>query len=94
MIGWQSSSDGPAVALLSRNDEQFLSYAGSAFITLAEPVRTLFWEAVHRLSRVASPVPEARTLAANWVTPEVKVRVRHLRCPGRLRHATLCGLVR
>ena len=61
---------------------------------IAEPARTRFWEAMERLARVSCPLPTARRGAANWVTPELRVRARHLRCSAELRHAALYRLRR
>jgi hypothetical protein len=58
---------------------------------LAEPDRTKFWDEMERLSRVTAPIPVPIT-GANWVTPALSVRAKHLRCSGMLRHATLCGV--
>ena len=92
VFGWDVSPDGPAFALLARHDQEHLEYAGSAFVTLAEPDRSQFWHAMHALARVAPAVPRSPHVA-NWVTPELRVRARHLHCSGKLRHATIGALI-
>ena len=92
VIGWDVSRDGPAFALLARNDEERLQYAGTAFITLPEPERTEFWTVLRALARASSAVPGAPHVA-NWVTPELRVKARHLQCSGKLRHATVAAML-
>ena len=46
VIGTEPGNAGPPVALLAREGDHGLVYAGSAFVTLAEPGRELFWRRV------------------------------------------------
>lgn len=53
-------------------------YAGAAFVTLAGAERERFWRAVERLMMQPG---------------SLRVRVRYLKGPGKLRHATVRGIV-
>lgn len=81
------------VALLARETDAGLEYIGSAWVTLSEIERKRFWRAMERLESYKPFVP-AGLSGVTWVRPETHVRAKHLRCSGKLRHATLSGLVR
>lgn len=78
-----------SVALLARETEPGLVYAGSAFVTLADAERELFWRTMDRLATDSPPVDDAGVAGASWVRPQMKVEAQFLRAPGKLRHATL-----
>jgi DNA ligase D-like protein (predicted ligase) len=48
VVGVEIGREGPPVALLARSGPEGLSYAGSAFVTLPEPLRERFWREVER----------------------------------------------
>jgi DNA ligase D-like protein (predicted ligase) len=81
-----------SVALLAREIDGTLEYAGSAFVTLSDGQRDQFWRAMERLQS-ASPICAVSMRGACWVDPELRVRAKHLRCSGKLRHATLAGVI-
>jgi DNA ligase D-like protein (predicted ligase) len=92
VIGHQRG-EGPSIAILAEQGEQGLEVAGGAFITLGRDERERFWREMDRLERDKAPVRIGKSYAkAKWVEPEFKVRVKHLRGEGKLRHASLCGL--
>lgn len=77
------------MALLARQDEEGLRYAGGAFFALKAAHREALRERVARLSMDRSPIPALRKRGAQWIKPELVVGVRHLRGSGALRHATV-----
>ena len=77
------------MALLARQDEEGLRYAGGAFFALKGSHRDSLRDRVTRLSTDRSPIPALRKRGAQWVKPELVVGVRHLRGSGSLRHATV-----
>ncbi len=81
-------SDPPA-ALLAREVDGELVYAGKAMITLTADDRDRLRSTLERLSVKRSPIPALRKAPAKWVKPELVVGVRHLRGSGGLRHATV-----
>ena len=93
VIGTQRNEGVPPLALLARNTDEGVEYMGSAFVTLPATERDEFWA---RAAELASPKPavaELRSPKTTWCRPEMKVRARHLRGGGMLRHAALIGLV-
>ncbi|RZI61368.1 MAG: ATP-dependent DNA ligase [Zymomonas sp.] len=86
--------DGPAVALLAREVDGQLSYAGGAMITLGGRDRDLFWQATVELSEHEPAIPVANRKSASWLRPELRVWVRTLRGEEKLRHATLLSIAK
>jgi bifunctional non-homologous end joining protein LigD len=80
------------VALLARETGTGLEYAGSAWVTLGDIERERFWRTMQRLESSRPYVP-AGVQGVTWVRPEQRVCAKHLRCSGKLRHATLGALV-
>jgi bifunctional non-homologous end joining protein LigD len=91
VIGHKRDKD-RSVALLARETAEGLEYAGSAFVTLSDAQRELFWRSVERLTTDGPAAPAGSLSGASWVKPEMRVTAKHLRCSGKLRHATLRGL--
>ena len=80
---------GAAVALLARQDEDGLRFAGGAFLALKAPHREALRQRIARLGTDRSPIPALRKRDARWLKPELVVGVQHLRGSGGLRHATV-----
>ena len=80
------------LALLAQADTQGLRYAGSAFIALSGTERAEL-SARMQMSRLERcPIPKLRFPDAQWVTPQLVARVRHLAATKYLRHATVRGV--
>lgn len=92
LIGVDTSTKGPANALLAREVDGVLEYAGSAFVTLATRDRDRFWTATERLECDRPAVTMPKGSKARWCAPELRVRARYLRGSDKLRHASLAGL--
>lgn len=93
VVGMEPNPGGAPFALLARETDAGLVYAGSAFVTLSELHREAFWTRAEGL-KIRKPVcPEIRGNKASFVRPEVRVRARHLLGDGMLRHASLAGIV-
>jgi bifunctional non-homologous end joining protein LigD len=92
LIGVERQENGPAIALLAREDEQGLAYAGGAAVTLKEADRERFWRTVEQWATKTAPVKTDRK-ATSWVEPRLHVRARYLRSEEKLRHSTLCSLL-
>jgi ATP-dependent DNA ligase len=76
-------------ALLARETNGELVYAGSAFVTLKKGDRDRFWRTVDAL-KIAKPVVAGMgSRKAGYCRPELRVRARHLRGEAMLRHASL-----
>ncbi len=91
VVGIEPAQDGPAVALLARETEDGLEYAGGAAVTLGEPERDRFWREVERLaSSNADGLPLGRK--GQQLRPEMRVGARYLKGSTKLRHATLTAI--
>lgn len=91
VVGFEQTK-GPACALLARETEQGLEYAGSAFVTLGGDERERFWRRMDQLSIERPAVAIVRRKRARWVSPGLRVRAKFLRGEEQLRHATLCKI--
>ena len=77
------------LALLAKDNEAGLTYAGSAFIALSRIERAEL-SARLQMNRVErSAIPRLRFPDAQWVKPQVMARVRHLAGAKYLRHGTV-----
>ena len=83
------SRSGAPVALLAREDEGALRYAGGAFFALKGHQRERLRARIERLATDRPPIPALRRRDARWVAPEVILVVRHLKGNGAVRHATV-----
>jgi DNA ligase D-like protein (predicted ligase) len=94
LIRTERKQSGPPAALLAREEDGELVYAGKAMITLTADDRDRLRTGLERLSITRSPIPSLRKSSptARWVKPELVVDVRHLRGSGGLRHATVWKL--
>lgn len=88
VIGAARDPGKPSFALLAREVDGALSYAGSAFITLRDRDRDSFWRRVDELGCDAPAVPMLKH-EATWCRPGLRVRARHLKGSDKLRHAAL-----
>lgn len=91
LIGTMRGEDVPT-AVLGRETEKGIEYAGTAMVTLAGDERGAFWEAAALLTRPEPAIALPRPIVAQWVEPRLRVRVRYLRGSDKLRHATIKGL--
>jgi ATP-dependent DNA ligase len=87
VIGTERGDKAPT-ALLARETENGLEYAGGAMVTLAEPERSYFWSEIERL-RQDRPAIAMKSKGATWVQPVLSVRARFLKGEEMLRHATV-----
>jgi bifunctional non-homologous end joining protein LigD len=92
VIGIERGQGAPSFALLAREVDGALEYAGSAFITLKDAERERFWRGVDRFACDAPPVPISKGYDATWCRPEMRVSARHLKGGDKLRHASLSSL--
>jgi bifunctional non-homologous end joining protein LigD len=95
LVGMEANPGGPPYALLARETDEGLAYAGSAFVTLPQPERDRFWTRAEKLAVDRAVIPELRkgNRKATFTRPEMRVRARHLRGEEMLRHASLTALL-
>ena len=84
---------GPTTALLARQTDHGLEYAGGAFLTVDAKTRDRFWMLAEKLKRDLPPVKTAKRKSATWIEPRMTARVKHLRGEEKLRHATVKAIL-
>lgn len=84
-----SRGDRAPVALLARQTDAGLEYAGAAMVTLPSPEREIFWRWNEELKTATPALPMEPRKETSWLRPEMTVRVRHLQGEEMLRHATV-----
>jgi bifunctional non-homologous end joining protein LigD len=93
VVGTEPGDKGPPFALLARETEEGLQYAGSAFVTLGGDERETFWSEVERLRARRPSVSMPRRPRTTWIEPHLRVNAAYLKGSDKLRHARLTGLV-
>jgi DNA ligase D-like protein (predicted ligase) len=96
VVGMEPNPGGAPFALLAREENGELIYAGSAFVTLPAKARDKFWNMAEKL-KVDRPAVRPLKMGkrkATFVAPKLRVRARHMRAEGMLRHASLTELLR
>jgi bifunctional non-homologous end joining protein LigD len=92
VVGFERKRGEAPFALLARETDEGPRYAGSAFVTLPQPDRGEFWTRVEALAAEKSPIRSIRKNAI-FVRPALRVRAKHLRGEGGLRHASLTAVL-
>jgi bifunctional non-homologous end joining protein LigD len=92
VVGFERKSGEAPFALLARETGDGPRYAGRAFVTLSQPERGEFWTRVKALAAEKPPIRSTRKKAI-FVRPMLRVRAKHLRGDGGLRHASLIGIL-
>jgi len=93
VIGAEYEPGSPAFALLARETDDGLAYAGSAFVTLGGSARDRFWTEIERLRWPKPVIAIEWKKSRRWVDPTMRVRVQSLKGSGKLRHATVRALI-
>jgi bifunctional non-homologous end joining protein LigD len=89
LLGIKRDSDGVPWALLASDRDGRLEYIGSAILNPPRQDRGKWSELMAAFAVAKSPVRGLRQGSAQWFRPELRVRVRHLKAKGTLRHATV-----
>jgi DNA ligase D-like protein (predicted ligase) len=96
IVGTETDSRGIVEALLAKESDGGLEYAGKAMITLSGADRQQLWERLKRAHVEKAPLAGLSRLRkpdGHWFRPKVRVAVRHLRGEGGLRHASVHRLL-
>lgn len=93
VVGVEPNLGGPPFALLARQTEAGLVYAGSAFVTLPQAERDRFWQAAEKLKVTEPGIRDIRRAKVSFVKPALKLRAKHLRGGDMIRHASLSKLL-
>ena len=84
---------GVAPAPLASDGDGELKFAGPAILNPPRQDRGKWSELMAALAIAKPPLQGLRLGSAQWLRPELRVRVKHLKAKGTLRHATVKGLI-
>jgi len=69
------------------------SFPGPAILNPPQALRAAWRERMAALAVAKPPLRGLRQGSAQWLRPELRVRVKHLKAKGSLRHASVRGLI-
>ena len=93
VVGAAPNPGGAPFALLAREEDGELVYAGSAFVTLSAGCRDRFWRSIEARKLKHPVVAGVGSRKASFCRPELRVRAKHLRGEAMLGHASLTVLL-
>jgi bifunctional non-homologous end joining protein LigD len=93
LLGIKRDSDGVPWALLASDRDGRLEFAGPAILNPPQALRAAWSERIAAWALAKPPMRGLRQGSAQWLRPELRVLVRHLRAKGVLRHATVKQLL-
>ena len=93
LLGTDRNSDGVPWALLATDRDGRLEFAGPAILSPPRALRAAWRERMAVLADTKPPLRGFRQRTAQWLRPELRVRVKHLKAKGTLRHATVKQLI-
>src|SRR5262245_27736439 len=82
LLGTERDSDGIPWALLASDRDGRLEFAGPAILNLPRPLRAALAERMAELALAKPPLSGLRRKSAQWLRPELRVRVQHLKSKG------------
>jgi hypothetical protein len=88
LLGTEVDPTGIPWALLARDRGGKLEFAGPAILRPPSGARSEWAEKLAALSIDKPALEGMRSGKAQWLKPEIRVRARHLKAKGTLRHAT------
>jgi bifunctional non-homologous end joining protein LigD len=89
LLGTERDSDGVPWALLATDRDGHLAFAGPAILNPPQALRAAWRERMAALEVTKPPLRGLRQGTAQWLKPELRVLVRHLKAKGVLRHASV-----
>jgi hypothetical protein len=93
LLGTEVDPTGIPWALLARDRGGKLEFAGPAILRPPSGARSEWAEKLAALSIDKPALEGMRSGKAQWLKPEIRVRARHLKAKGTLRHATVKALI-
>lgn len=91
VIGYERPGNAPATLFVASENAGGLAYAGRVMNTLGGRARDAFWTRLEARHATSPAVQAIKRKGVQWVRPEIRVKVRHLRGEEMLRHATMVG---
>jgi bifunctional non-homologous end joining protein LigD len=93
LLGTERDSDGVPWALLASDRDGRLEFAGPAILNPPRALRAAWSERMAELALAKPTLSGLRRKSVQWLRPELRVRVKHLKAKGTLRHATVKHLI-
>jgi hypothetical protein len=93
LLGTELDDSGIPWALLAADREGQLKFAGPAILNPPRALRAAWTERIAQLALAKPPLSGLRRKSAQWLRPELRVRVQHLKAKGTLRHASVKALI-
>jgi bifunctional non-homologous end joining protein LigD len=93
LLGTDRDANGIPWALLASNRGGTLEFAGPAILNPPRQDREKWSELMAAVAVAKPPLKGLRQGSAQWLRPELRVRVKHLKAKGVLRHATVKQLI-
>jgi DNA ligase D-like protein (predicted ligase) len=93
LLGTDRDANGIPWALLASDRDGELEFAGPAILNPPRQERDRLGQQMAALVVARPPLKGLRLGSAQWLRPELRVRVRHLKAKGTLRHATVKRLI-
>jgi bifunctional non-homologous end joining protein LigD len=93
LLGTDRDAAGIPRALLASDRDGELRFAGPAILNPPRQDRGRWSELMAALAVAKPPLRGLRQGSAKWLRPELRVRVRHLKAKGVLRHASVKQLI-
>jgi bifunctional non-homologous end joining protein LigD len=89
LLGTDRDASGILWALLASDRDGVLKFTGPAILNPPRQDREKWSELMGALAAAKPPLRGLRQGSAQWLRPELRVRVKHLKAKGVLRHATV-----
>jgi hypothetical protein len=93
LLGTERDSSGVPWALLASDRDGQLEFAGPAIFNPPRAARAVWMERMAELALAKPPVSGLKRKAVQWLRPELRARVQHLKAKGTLRHASVKQLI-
>jgi hypothetical protein len=93
LLGTERDSDGVPWALLASDRDGRLEFAGPVIFNPPRTARAAWMARMAGLALAKPPLRGLRQGSAQWLRPELRVRLKHLKAKGALRHATVKQLI-
>jgi len=93
LLGTDRDATGIPWGLLASDPDGELKFAGPAILHPSQKERAQWATLMAALAMAKPPLRGLRQGSAQWLRPELRVRVKHLKARGVLRHATVKQLI-
>jgi hypothetical protein len=87
LLGTDRDANGIPWALLASDRDGALRFVGPAILHPAQSQRKFWRQKIAALAVADPPLKGLRQGSAQWLRPELRVQVKHLKAKGVLRHA-------